>query len=125
MHEIITKIRWMTPSDMRQIIKIENFNSPHWEYQDFKSHLKHERCAAMVAEYNSKVVGFLIYESDKEFVHVLNIGVHPEYRRATIGSQLLAKLLPKIVKKKIIDCIVHERNIGLQFFLKENYHGYS
>ena len=79
------------------------------------------RFLGIVAEYKNKIIGYMIYELDKEDIHVVNIAVHPEFRRAGVGSQMIAKLLPKLgVKRKAIDLIISERNLALQLFLKEN-----
>jgi len=121
MDEIRVHIRWIVRRDMPSVLRIERFNREKWTEKEFVENLKESNCYGIVAEYQEKVVGFVVYTLEKEFIHTLNFGVHPSYRSKGVGSQLLARLLSLIGKKrKTVDFIVHERNVGLQLFLKEN-----
>ena len=121
MQEILTQIRWIQRKDIAEVLRIEKFNSPTWEKDDFIDHLKECCCKGIVAEYKNKIIGYMIYEFDQDYIHVINLSVHPEYRRSGVGSQLIAKLLPILgMKRKIIHLVVNERNVSLQLFLKAN-----
>ncbi len=88
-------IRLMQEDDINQVYEIEKlcFTSP-WSKNSFLDEIATNICARyMVAEYNGKICGYggmwlIINEA-----HITNIAVHPEYRRAKIGSQLLTALM--------------------------------
>ena len=56
-------IRWMIRRDMPEVLEIEqsSFEFP-WTEEDFIRCLRQRNCIGMVAEYDEKVVGFMIYE---------------------------------------------------------------
>jgi ribosomal-protein-alanine N-acetyltransferase len=76
----------------------------------------------MVAEYEDRVVGFMIYELHKTRIHVLNFAVAPELRRMGAGSQMIAKLSAKLSTQRRSRIIleVRETNLGAQLFFREN-----
>lgn len=118
---IVDSVRWITRKDISKIVRINHFNSPHWSYDEILNNLKQKHCYGFLAEYQDKIVGFAIYEVDKQYIHVINLSVHPDFRRTGIGSQLLAILLDKLgTKRRIIDFIINERHIDFQLFLKTN-----
>ena len=80
--EINVHIRWMIRRDMPEVLSIEksSFEFP-WSEEDFIRCLRQRNCIGMVAEYDERVVGFMIYELHKDQLHVLNFSVRPDIRR--------------------------------------------
>jgi ribosomal-protein-alanine N-acetyltransferase len=76
----------------------------------------------MVAEYDERVVGFMIYELHKNRIHVLNFAVEPSFRRKGVGSQMLAKLVGKLStqRRNRIMLEVRETNLDAQLFFRSN-----
>ncbi len=76
--EVCVHIRWMIRRDMPEVLAIENrsFEFP-WSDEDFIRCLRQRNCIGMVAEYDERVVGFMIYELHKNRLHVLNFAVRP------------------------------------------------
>ena len=76
----------------------------------------------MVAEYDERVVGFMIYEFHKARIHVLNLAVDPSYRRHGVGSQMVAKLIAKLSpqRRNRVVLEVRETNLAAQLFFREN-----
>ena len=121
--EIRVHIRWMIRRDMPEVLDIEasSFEFP-WADEDFVRCLRQRNCIGMVAEYEDRVVGFMIYELHKTRIHVLNFAVAPGYRRRSVGSQMVAKLVGKLSSQRRSRIVleVRETNLPAQLFFREN-----
>ena len=115
-------IRWMIRRDMPEVLEIEesSFEFP-WTEEDFIRCLRQRNCIGMVAEYDEKVVGFMIYELHREQLHVLNFSVGPDCRRRGVGSQMVAKLLGKLSQQRRnqITLEIRETNLAAQVFFRD------
>jgi [ribosomal protein S18]-alanine N-acetyltransferase len=121
--EVRVHIRWMIRRDMPEVLAIEaeSFEFP-WLEGDFIRCLRQRNCIGMVADYEGRVVGFMIYELHKTRIHVLNFAVAGDDRRLGVGSQLVAKLIAKLSphhRSRII-LEVRETNLTAQLFFREN-----
>ena len=87
-------IRWMIRRDMPDVLQIESqaFEFP-WTEEDFIRCLRQRNCIGMVAEHEDQVVGFMIYELHKNQLHILNFAVCSEFRRLSVGAQMVGKLI--------------------------------
>jgi ribosomal-protein-alanine N-acetyltransferase len=121
--EVRVHIRWMIRRDMPEVLAIEgeSFEFP-WLEDDFIRCLRQRNCIGMVAEHEDRVVGFMIYELHKTRIHVLNFAVAAEYRRAGVGSQMIARLSAKLSaqRRSRIVLEVRETNLTAQLFFREN-----
>jgi [ribosomal protein S18]-alanine N-acetyltransferase len=121
--EVRVHIRGMIRRDMPEVLSIERsgFEFP-WSEEDFVRCLRQRNCIGMVAEYEDRVVGFMIYELQKTRIHVLNFAVASEYRRCGVGSQMIAKLIAKLSaqRRNRIILSVRETNLPAQLFFREN-----
>lgn len=121
MSEIVPHIRWMIRSDLREVLRIEaeSFDSC-WSECDFLTALRQRNCIGMVAEWKSRVIGFMVYELHKQQLSVLNFAVDPALRRKGIGTTLVKRLYDKLnqQRRREIVLLVRETNIGAQLFLK-------
>jgi ribosomal-protein-alanine N-acetyltransferase len=121
--EVRVHIRWMIRRDMSEVLAMEkaSFEFP-WLEEDFIRCLRQRNCIGMVAEYDERVVGFMIYELHKARIHVLNLAVAPSYRRHGVGSQMVAKLIAKLSpqRRNRVVLEVRETNLGAQLFFREN-----
>jgi [ribosomal protein S18]-alanine N-acetyltransferase len=121
--EVRVHIRWMIRRDMPEVLDIEgeSFEFP-WSEDDFIRSLRQRNCIGMVAEFEDRVVGSMIYELHKSRIHVLNFAVAPEFRRCGVGSQMLAKLTAKLSlqRRSRIILEVRETNLAAQLFFREN-----
>jgi [ribosomal protein S18]-alanine N-acetyltransferase len=121
--EVRVHIRWMIRRDMPEVLAIEgqSFEFP-WLEDDFIRSLRQRNCIGMVAEYEDRVVGFMIYELHKTRIHVLNFAVASNYRRLGVGSQMIAKLAAKLSSQRRSRIIleVRETNLAAQLFFREN-----
>jgi ribosomal-protein-alanine N-acetyltransferase len=120
-NQLPVQIRWLTRSDMYDVLKIENSKFEHaWNEDDFLNALRQRNCIGMVAEDKGKVVGFMVYELHKEKLHLLDLVVDPEYRQRGVGRQMVERLVDKLTQQRrhSLDLVVEERNVDAQKFLK-------
>lgn len=117
-----TQIRWLIRRDMPEVLQIEqaSFQSP-WNDEDFLCCLRQRNCIGMVAEYEQRIVGYMIYELHKTRLHILNFAVAPEFRRAGIGGQMVLRLIDKLSQQRRNEILleVRERNLEAQLFFRE------
>jgi [ribosomal protein S18]-alanine N-acetyltransferase len=121
--EVRVQIRWMIRRDMPEVLAIEaeSFEFP-WLEGDFIRCLRQRNCIGMVADYQGRVVGFMIYELHKTRIHVLNFAVARDDRRRGVGSQMIAKLTAKLSTQRRSRVLleVRETNLAAQLFFREN-----
>jgi ribosomal-protein-alanine N-acetyltransferase len=119
--ELCVHIRWMIRRDMPEVLDIESrsFEFP-WTEEDFIRCLRQRNCIGMVAEYDERVVGFMIYELHKNRLHILNFAVRPEFRRRGVGGQMTSKLVSKLSQQRRnrIQLEVRETNLEAQLFFR-------
>jgi ribosomal-protein-alanine N-acetyltransferase len=118
---VCVHIRWMIRRDMPEVLDIEKqaFEFP-WSEDDFIRCLRQRNCIGMVAEFEERVVGFMIYELHKTRLHVLNFAVHREMRRRGIGGSMIHKLISKLSyqRRNRILLEVRETNLAAQLFFR-------
>jgi len=119
---LYTNIRWMIRRDMSAVIDIEqrSFEFP-WSEEEFIRCLRQRNCIGMVAERESNVVGFMIYELHKNRLHLLNFAVADNMRRQGIGKAMMEKLASKLSvdRRNRIMLEVRETNLEAQLFFRE------
>ena len=110
-------IRWMIRRDMAEVLDIErsSFKFP-WVEEEFIRCLRQRNCIGMVAEHDTRVVGFMIYELHKTRLHILNLAVRDGYRLRGVGSLLISKLKSKLSeqRRRTITADVWDANTGAQ-----------
>lgn len=120
-NEFKVRIRWMDRRDMLEVLAIEKecFEFA-WTAEEFMRCLRRRNCVGMVAEYQKRVVGFMIYENHKTRIHLHNVATLNEFRRCGVGSQMIAKLVGKLnnPRRNRISLEVRETNLPAQLFLR-------
>ena len=121
--DISVHIRWMIRRDMPEVLDIEksSFEFP-WSEEDFIRCLRQRNCIGMVAEYDERVVGFMIYELHKNQWHVLNFSVRPDARRRGVGQQMINKLVGKLSQQRRNRIVleIRETNLAAQLFFRNS-----
>lgn len=114
-------LRWMIQRDYPAVLQTEqeSFEFP-WSEQDFARYQRQRNCIGMVAELGDKVVGYMLYELGKAKLRLLNFAVHPCFRRAGVGAQMVSALVGKLSshRRTHITLEVRETNLGAQLFFK-------
>lgn len=117
-----TNIRWMIRRDMPAVLAIEqqSFEFP-WSEEEFIRCLRQRNCIGMVAERETQVAGFMIYELHKNRLHLLNFAVAAELRRTGVGSSMVEKLAGKLTadRRNRIMLEVRETNLDAQIFFRQ------
>ena len=121
-NEVCVHIRWMIRRDMPEVLDIENRNFEFaWTEEDFIRCLRQRNCIGMVAEYDERIVGFMIYELHKNRLHILNFAVCPDFQRRGIGTSMVRKLIGKLSpqRRNRILLEIRETNLNAQLFFRE------
>lgn len=120
--EVRVHIRWMIRRDMPEVLAIENdsFEFP-WCEHDFIRCLRQRSCIGMVAEHESRVAGYMLYDLHTTRIHLLNFAVAADYRRRGVGSQMVAKLVTRLSRRRRQRIVleVRETNLGAQLFFRD------
>jgi ribosomal-protein-alanine N-acetyltransferase len=120
--ELCVHIRWMIRRDMPEVLDIEtrSFEFP-WSEEDFIRCLRQRNCIGMVAEYDERVVGFMIYELHKNRLHILNFAVRTEFRRRGVGWSMARKLVGKLSQQRRNRILleIRETNLDAQLFFRQ------
>ena len=124
--QLFKNLRWMLRSDLPAILQIEkkSYSYP-WKKNGFVTHLQQRSVLGMVLEHQDLVVAYMVYQVSKIRIEILNLAVHPDFRRAKHGSVLIQKLQSKLSPDRKIKVIawIDERNLRSQKFLR--YHGFE
>lgn len=116
---LTVQVRWMIRRDMPEVLKIENESFEfNWTEEDYLACLRHRNRIGMVAEYDNRIVGFMVYEMHKTRLHILNFAVARELRRLSVGKQMIAKLINKLTQQRRREIVleVRETNLPAQLF---------
>lgn len=112
-------IRWMLPSDMKQILPIESasYEFP-WREDDFAEHIRDKNVIPLCILVDDVVIGYVVYENRAQSINILNLAVAHSCRLQGYGSELLDKLKSKLGKKTAIEVHVRESALDAHLFLK-------
>ncbi len=120
-------IRWLIRRDMPEVLQIEQLCFEcAWAEEDFLICLRQRNCIGMVVEYETKVVGFMIYGLHKNKIRLLNFAVHPAWRRLGFGAAMIKALISKLSNHRRcrLTLEVRETNLPAQlFFSRQQFRG--
>lgn len=112
---------WLVPRNLPDVVAIEqlSYTTP-WTEKAFKSCLARSNCVGLVAELGNRVVGFVIFETTKKRILLLNMAVHPKFRRNGVATTMLASLVRRLSnnKQELIVAEVRESNLAAQLFFR-------
>jgi hypothetical protein len=102
-------IRWMIRRDMPAVLRVERDSGGTWEEDRFESDLRKRNCIGMVAvgRDQSDVLGFVIFDLNRDHMDVKKLAVHPKYRDRgghggdhggdwSVGLALVRKMFDKL-----------------------------
>ena len=120
-------IRWMIRSDMTTVLEIEklSFDYP-WREKDFDAILKERNTIGVViqdtrlSDTNTTPLGFVIYQFYKQFIEIVDLAVHPNYRHKGVGSHLINKLKDKLSpqRRNRLVAMIGDKNLDGHLFFK-------
>lgn len=116
-------IRWMIRRDYSDVLAIDAASFSHAMVEsELMNILRQKNSIGIVAESESseKILGFAIYDLEKDLIDIVRFAVHPEHRRQGIGTALLDKLISKLnpLRRCFLRQTVSEDNLNGQLFLK-------
>jgi len=90
-------IRRMRESDLQQVHEIErqSFSAP-WSIEAFRYELENKATILLVASIEDGIVGYVCLRTIVDVTHLLNIAVHPSFRRKGIGTMLLGSAIEEL-----------------------------
>lgn len=90
-------IREMYPDDIPEVVSIErlSFSMP-WSEASFRSEIYSRYSVTRVAELNGVIVGYICVKHVADECHLLNLAVHPDYRRRGIARVLLDNVIQEL-----------------------------
>lgn len=115
-------IKEMEIEDLPEIIYIEksSFSIP-WSEIAFINELSKQNSFNRVAKFQGRVIGYICINYIFNEAHILNLAVHPEYRRQGIATLLMKDAITNLIKKGCIYYYleVRESNTIAQNFYKK------
>lgn len=115
------QIRWAIKAiDLEEICRIERKSHEFpWNEDEMVSALDERTIVSQVAEFNNKIIGYIVYEIFKDHYEILNLAVAPEFRRCNVAKSLFSCLHRRLNnKRQEIVTIVRESNLPALLFLK-------
>ncbi len=90
-------VRWMIHADLDEVLEIElaSFREP-WTLAEIAQRFSAIKCVAQVAEFDRRVVAYMLYELGTCSVELGTICVHPSARRKGVGRTLIEVLKTKL-----------------------------
>jgi ribosomal-protein-alanine N-acetyltransferase len=112
--------RLIEPRDLPAVLEIERmaFDIP-WSEQEFRRVLSMGNCFGVALLERGTIVGYVIYETHPNRIHVLNLAIAPLHRRLCLGSMLINEIKSLLTtKRRRILLEVRETNLAAQLFFK-------
>jgi [ribosomal protein S18]-alanine N-acetyltransferase len=116
-------VRWMMRRDIPALFYISD--DVCQTYEQFAAEIVHDLRnrdnIGMVAECGNEIVGYMIYQLQRNRLSLFEIQVAKEYRRMQIGGAMIRKLQMKLhpERRREITALVHERNYSAQCFYRK------
>ncbi len=114
-------VRWMLERDFAAAAAIERGSSGRaWSEDDFAALVGAQNCVGMVAQYDSGVCGFAVYEISRRGYSILKLAVEPGCRRRGVGRRLIAAIARRLSapQRRQITFDVGESELAAQLFLR-------
>lgn len=115
-------LRWLITADLPAVLQIaEDCLGLQWTMEDFQECFRSLDTIGKVVEVQGVIIGFLIYQLDREAheVTVKSIAVAPAWRRHGVGRSMIESLDRKLAQGySRVSALVPEGNLGLQLMLR-------
>jgi ribosomal-protein-alanine N-acetyltransferase len=90
----------MQEDDIPAVLKIEkiSFTTP-WSEQDFLNELYKKNALSRVAVFEGNVIGYLYVYYRLHESHILNLAVHPDFRRQGVATILMDEAIRELKQR--------------------------
>lgn len=113
--------RWIIRRDLRDVVQIDAASYAHpWSEEQFIAQLRLRNCIGYVAESGGAIVGYMLYDLNRDHLPVLRFGVDPEFRRRGVGRELAKRLIDKLHQQRLrsIEITAPEDSLDSHLFLR-------
>ena len=112
-------IRDMGEDDLPAILDIEeiSFSIP-WSKQDFLNEMYRKNALSKIAVFEGSIIGYICLDYRPQQCHILNLAVHPDFRRQGVASVLIEEAMMELKKRGCVFMYLKVRvsNTGAQRF---------
>jgi [ribosomal protein S18]-alanine N-acetyltransferase len=118
-------IRPMETRDLAEVISIEMacFTLP-WSEQAFLSEIYKRNAVALVAESGGMIIAYICSHQVLDEAHLLDLAVHPDYRRRCLASSLLSNASDILFSRGCLRLYLEVRSsnlTGQEFYRKQGF----
>lgn len=119
-------IQEMTHDDLYGVMEIENlsFISP-WTRRLFEETLQSPISTSLIMKKGNEVVGYIILYAVVDEAHILNVAVHPAYRRKGYGGSLLDYTIRRFREQRVTKFFLEVRESNLAAIELYHRHGFG
>lgn len=122
------KVRAFSSGDLDRVCEIERLSFPDpWSRLEFQMVEKLPNITFLVAEVEGSPVGYVIAEKQYSFLgrgssgRILNLAVHPGFRRMKIGSRLLQEATITLNVEEVWLEVRKSNRAAINFYLKSGF----
>ena len=113
--------------DVESLVDIEKANTKHpWSVSHFSSSIADNNTRSWGLVVEQKLIGYVLALVAPESADLLNIGIHPKYKRQGYGESLLIHLLSQLKEAAVNALILEvrvENHIAINFYQKQGFEG--
>lgn len=104
----MTELLKMDENHVKQVVKLEEicFADP-WSENSIASELKNPLSLWLVAVEQGRLAGYIGSQSVEGEADMMNVAVHPDFRRQGVGKQLILALIQEL-KARNVHCLTLE-----------------
>lgn len=111
--------RWLRRNDMNRLLTLERYGhlSCPWAEEDFIRILKKRNVWPIVLKIENALIGYAIYELQKNSIRIIRLVIGLQHRRQGYGTYLTQRLNRH--HRNLIFCDVPDRILEVQLLLKK------
>jgi len=120
------KVRPFRPPDAKAILAIlrHSIEAAQWPAESYAKLSALPSGIVLVSEVNAEVIGFVAARSAADEGEILNIAVHPEFRRQGVASALLLAVLQTLRPSAVTHVFLELRASNLPARALYHHHGF-
>jgi len=91
-----------------------------WSEQKIKEFIDHRGTIGLIADYETMLVGYILYEPTDHRIDIHRMAVLPRFQQRTVGTQLIHRMIDKLYaqSRKNLTAKVPDTNLDAQLFFQ-------